>query len=66
MADQSTKKLLQPHELARALNVSVAWVYAHAHHNAKDKIPVKRAGGLLRFDLDEVLSSLNKEESSNG
>ena len=66
MADQSTKKLLQPHELARVLDVSVAWVYTHAHPNAKGKIPAKRVGGLLRFDLDEVLSSLNKEESSNG
>lgn len=58
MSDE--KRLLQPHELARALQVSVGWVYSHASPNAKQKIPAKRVGGLLRFDLHEVLKSLDK------
>lgn len=59
------KKLLLPHELARVLNVSVGWVYSHASPNAKFKIPAKRVGGLLRFDLDEVIQFLDKQEVSN-
>lgn len=59
------KKLLLPHELARVLNVSVGWVYSHASPNAKFRIPAKRVGGLLRFDLDEVIQFLDKQEVSN-
>jgi hypothetical protein len=60
MPEHSERKLLLPHELARVLNVSVGWVYTHAASNAKIKIPAKRVGGLLRFDLDEVLRSLEE------
>ena len=61
-----TKKLLLPNELARILNVSVAWVYVHATPTAKKAIPVKRVGNLLRFDLDEVMAALDQQEVSNG
>jgi hypothetical protein len=65
MGQRTDKKLLLPHELARVLNVSVGWVYSHASPNAKFKIPAKRVGGLLRFDLDEVIRFLDKQEASN-
>ena len=66
MGELTEKKLLLPHELARHLNVSLGWVYTHAAPNAKKSIPAKRVGGLLRFDLDEVMAALDKQEASNG
>jgi len=62
--DQS-KKLLKPHELAQALRVSESWIYCHSAPNAKVKIPTKRVGGLLRYDLDEVMRALDKQGVSN-
>jgi len=38
-------------DVARLLNVSRSWVYAHKH-----ELPHVRIGGLLRFDLAEVRS----------
>ncbi len=46
--------LLAPHELARILNVSVSWVRTHAAPSAKNRLPTKKVGGFLRFDLAEV------------
>ena len=65
MDDQTTKKLLQPHELARVLNVSLGWVYTHSSPNAKRRLPAKRVGGLLRFDLSEVMAWLNQQDSQS-
>ncbi len=48
-------RLIMPHELARALGVSVSWVRSHAAPSAKNRIPVRKVGNLLRFDLEEVL-----------
>lgn len=64
MNKNSEKRLLLPHELARVLNVSVAWVYNHAAPSAKVRIPAKRVGSLLRFDLDEVMDWLQDRDGS--
>ena len=53
--------LLAPHELARVLNVSVSWVRTHAAPSAKNRIPTKKVGGLLRFDLQEVRQWLDQQ-----
>ena len=55
-----TNRLLLPEELAQFLNVPVSWVTNHAAPSAKNPLPVKRVGRLLRFDIIEVLEWLNK------
>ena len=55
-----TNRLLLPEELAQFLNVPVSWVTNHAAPSAKNPLPVKRVGRLLRFDIVEVLEWLNK------
>jgi predicted DNA-binding transcriptional regulator AlpA len=55
-----TNRLLLPEELAKFLNVRVSWVTNHASPSAKNPLPVKRVGRLLRFDINEVLEWLNK------
>ena len=55
MNDFNPSRLLMPHELARALNVSVSWVRNHAAPSCKNRIPTKKVGGFLRFDLKEVM-----------
>ncbi len=57
-------RLLLPEELAQFLNVPVSWVTNHAAPSAKNPLPVKRVGRLLRFDLNEVLEWLNKHGGS--
>ena len=66
MPEQTDKKFLQPHELARVLNVSLGWVYTHSSPNAKRRLPTKRVGGLLRFDLSEVMAWLDQQDSQSG
>ena len=53
-------RLLLPEELAQFLNVPVSWVTNHAAPSARNPLPVKRVGRLLRFDINEVLEWLNK------
>lgn len=48
-------RLLKPHELARILGVSISWVRCHAAPSSKNRIPTQKIGGLLRFDLQDVL-----------
>lgn len=56
MKDSSENRLLMPHELARTLGVSVGWIRNHAAPSAKNRIPVKKIGNFLRFDLEEVMT----------
>jgi predicted DNA-binding transcriptional regulator AlpA len=60
----SSNSLLLPHELAKALNVSVSWVRTHSAPSAKDRLPVMKVGGFLRYDLTEVLEWISQR--SNG
>ncbi len=54
-------RLLLPHELARTLGVSISWVRNHAAPSSKNPIPTKRVGRFIRFDLDEVLTWVEKQ-----
>jgi predicted DNA-binding transcriptional regulator AlpA len=54
--------LLKPEELARALQVSLRWVFEHSSPSSKNPIPVKRVGRLLRFDLGEVMQWIDKQQ----
>lgn len=52
--------LLAPHELARVLNVSLSWVRTHSAPASKNRLPVRKVGGFLRFDLQEVQAWLRE------
>ncbi len=61
MEDPTGKKLLLPHELAKVLNVTISWVRTHSAPSSKNRIPVKKVGNLLRYDLDEVMAWVEKQ-----
>lgn len=48
------KELLTPEELSKHLKVPISWVYEQSRLG---KIPTRRIGRYIRFDLDEVLAS---------
>ena len=52
-------QLLRVGDIARLLNVQEDRVYALV---AEKKLPVKRVGALLRFDLGEVMASVSEPE----
>ena len=52
-------QLLRVGDIARLLNVQEARVYALV---AEKKLPVKRVGALLRFDLGEVMASVSEPQ----
>lgn len=54
-------RLLMPHEIARTLGVSMGWVRDHAAPSSKNRIPTKRVGRFLRFDLQEVLTWVERQ-----
>ncbi len=64
MRDSPPNGLLTPVELARFLNVRVDWVMRHAAPSSKWRIPTKRVGGLLRFDLAEIIEWLTQREGT--
>ncbi len=67
MDNHLPNRLLTPVELSRILNVRVDWVMRHAARSSKYRIPTKRVGGLLRFDLSEVMAWLKcREEAEVG
>jgi hypothetical protein len=59
-------RLLAPHELARVLNVSISWVRTHAAPSCRNRIPTKKVGGLLRFDLKEVMDWISMVNRDGG
>lgn len=61
-----TTRLLSASELAGFLGVSIGWVKSHAAPRSKLRLPVRRVGKFVRFDLDEVVSWLSKQGASNG
>lgn len=63
---QSTERIadhqfLSVKELAAILNVSVRWVHERTRRR---EIPCYRFGNLLRFDLEEVLTWMRREQAS--
>jgi excisionase family DNA binding protein len=51
-------ELLDPEELAAKLKVPPTWVYEQSRQG---KIPTHRIGKYIRFDLEEVLTSLRNK-----
>ena len=60
-AAPAAKELLEAEELAARLKVPVSWVYEQSRQN---QIPTHRIGRYIRFDLNEVLESQKKKEST--
>jgi hypothetical protein len=46
------------------LNIRVDWIVMYAARSSWYRIPKKRVGGLLRFDLSEVMAWLNRREEA--
>lgn len=63
MDEPIEKRLLMPYELARVLNVPLSWVRTHSAPSSKIRIPVKKVGGLLRYDLQEVMNWLARKDA---
>ncbi len=54
--------LLDAEKLAERLSVPVTWIYEQSRLG---NIPTHRLGRYIRFDLREVIESLNKKEVSS-
>jgi hypothetical protein len=59
------QKLLTVAELASFLNVPVSWVYSRTRIKGPDSIPLRRCGKYCRFQLEEVLIWLEKQDNQN-
>ncbi len=57
----STARLLTSEQLSEQLSIPATWLEEAAR---RDEIPCVRVGKYVRFDLDEVLSSLNPRIAS--
>ena len=58
---QHSPALLTAEELAKQMKVPVSWVYEQSRQGA---IPTHRIGKYIRFDLDEVMESQRRKETS--
>ena len=56
-------KLMTPNELANELSVPLSWIYSRSRQKGPNAIPLLRAGKYLRFDLQEVLKWLQKQQN---
>jgi hypothetical protein len=50
--------ILTPQELAKRLKVPVSWVYKHTDNSRKNRLPVLRCDGFLRFSWPDVCAWL--------
>jgi hypothetical protein len=50
--------ILTPQELAKRLKVPVSWVYKHTDSSRRNKLPVLRCDGFLRFSWPDVCAWL--------
>ena len=57
-------KLMTPNELANELSVPISWIYSRTRQKGSNAIPVIRAGKYCRFDLQEVLGWLKKQQDA--
>ena len=56
------RNLIDIHEMAKILNVSVSWIYQKTCQGA-DKIPHSKVGKYVRFNPDEVLLFFKRKET---
>lgn len=59
--NKNPEELLTPEELAGKLKLPVSWVYEQSRQG---KIPTRRIGRYIRFDLAEVLESEAAKEKN--
>lgn len=50
--------ILTPQELAKRLKVPLSWVYKHTDSSRRNKLPVLRCDGFLRFSWPDVVEWL--------
>lgn len=50
--------ILTPQELAAGLKVPLSWVYKHTDSSRRNKLPVLRCDGFLRFAWPDVVEWL--------
>lgn len=58
------KQLLTVDELATILRVKKSWIYAQTRQTDSDSIPVIRVKKYLRFQLDEVMDWLKRQQNN--
>ena len=46
--------ILTPEELAKRLKVPLSWVYKHTDSSRRNRLPVLRCDGFLRFSWPDV------------
>lgn len=51
--------LLTPKELAARLKVPLSWVYKHTDSSRRNKLPVLKCDGFLRFSWPDVCAWLS-------
>jgi hypothetical protein len=54
--------LLKVEELAELLKVPISWVYSRTRETGPNSIPRLRVGKYIRFQLNEVLLWLKKQD----
>jgi excisionase family DNA binding protein len=58
------QNLLTIDELAKELKVPKSWIYARTRITGANSIPKLKVGKYLRFNLEEVLAWIRKENQS--
>jgi hypothetical protein len=56
--------ILTPQELAKRLKVPVSWVYKHTDNSRKNRLPVLRCDGFLRFSWPDVCAWLHSNNKA--
>ena len=62
--DNKSFKLLTVDELASALRVPISWVYDKTRQTGPGTIPRIKVGKYLRFELNEVMGWLEKQNAT--
>jgi predicted DNA-binding transcriptional regulator AlpA len=65
LADVTLEYLLDVHDAARMLNVSVSWVYEHVRPDAQDRLPVVKLGKYLRFDARDLRAYVDAKRTES-
>jgi len=59
-----TDQLLTVEELAEELKTPPSWIYSRTRQTGPDTIPMIKVGKYCRFNLQEVLSWLKKQQET--
>ena len=58
------KRFLTAIEIAEILGVSIDWVRSHSLPSCRNRLPVVKIGGLVRFELDQILKWIRDANST--